>query len=160
MDTSTSPLTPREWTSHSPEETEAIARELAGMTPPGQVIQLNGELGAGKTCFARGFVSGFQGDPEWVNSPSFTLVQEYPAGKGMVYHWDLYRLSTSTDWSVLDLAEHLADTAATTLVEWPERYPGPWPENGRTWIVHLGIHPEDPNLRTLHLLPPTSTSHV
>lgn len=141
---------PREWVSHSPEETEAIAGEIARLIRPGQVIRLTGDLGAGKTCLSRGLVAALGGDPDLVNSPSFTLVQEYPTPAGIIYHWDLYRLSPTTDWSVLDLPEHLADPVAITLIEWPDRYPGPWPTE-RTLSIQLQQPRADPDTRAIRL---------
>jgi tRNA threonylcarbamoyladenosine biosynthesis protein TsaE len=141
---------PQEWVSSSPDQTEAIARQIADRISPGHVVRLSGELGAGKTCFVRGFVSA-RGDAELVSSPSFTLVQEYPAGQIKIYHWDLYRLSPATDWSVLDLADHLADERAITLVEWPDRYPGPWPDAGRTASIDITIDPHNQDTRHIRL---------
>ncbi len=139
----------REWVSDSPEQTEAIAGDIADLIHPGQVVQLSGELGAGKTCLVRGLVSALGGDPDLVSSPSFTLVQEYVTRRGKIHHWDLYRLAPATDWSVLDLPEHLADTSALTLIEWPDRYPGPWPESGRTLCIQ--ITPGDDASRKIQL---------
>jgi tRNA threonylcarbamoyladenosine biosynthesis protein TsaE len=113
----------REIFSSSPEETEAVAAEWAGSLPLGTVVLLTGDLGAGKTCFSRGFLRGRGGNPDDVSSPSFALVNEYQTPQGSIYHWDLYRLEVGIDWSVLDLEDHLADPSACTLVEWPERHP-------------------------------------
>lgn len=107
--------------SHSPAETEAIAAKWAMSLHPGQTVLLHGELGAGKTCFVRGIVLGRQGHPDDVSSPSFSLVNEYQTPLGIIYHWDLYRLPEKTDWSVLDLDDHLNNPASITVIEWPER---------------------------------------
>jgi len=112
-----------ETTSSSPTETESFAADWATTLEPGCVILLTGDLGAGKTCFSRGFLHGRGGNPDDVSSPSFALVNEYPTPQGPVYHWDLYRLDAHIDWSVLDLEDHLSNPTAFTLVEWPERHP-------------------------------------
>lgn len=112
--------------SHSPQDTHDHGQQCAADCQLGTVIRLHGTLGAGKTTWVQGFVRalGVAGE---VTSPTFSLVHEYPEGRLHVYHWDLYRLNSETDWSVLDLAEHLP-SAGITLVEWPDRYTGPWPK--------------------------------
>src|SRR5688572_20985699 len=80
-------------TSKSPEETFRIAAEFAKNAHPGLVLGLIGDLGAGKTQFAKGFASGL-GITERVHSPTFTLVNEYRTGRLPCYHLDLYRLDT------------------------------------------------------------------
>ncbi|MEM6884696.1 MAG: tRNA (adenosine(37)-N6)-threonylcarbamoyltransferase complex ATPase subunit type 1 TsaE [Verrucomicrobiota bacterium] len=112
-----------EFRSNSPESTEAIAAEWGGSLKPGTVVLLSGDLGAGKTCFSRGFLRGRCGNPDDVSSPSFALVNEYQTPDATIYHWDLYRLEPDIDWSALDLEDHLADAAAFTLIEWPEKHP-------------------------------------
>jgi tRNA threonylcarbamoyladenosine biosynthesis protein TsaE len=84
-----------EGTTRSPQETRALAARLATVARPGDRIGLIGELGAGKTEFARGFARGI-GVGAVVNSPSFTLMQEY-AGRLPLFHIDVYRLSGSAD---------------------------------------------------------------
>lgn len=121
------------WNTASPEETRAAAAELAAACREGTVIRLHGDLGAGKTQWVKGFAAalGFTGE---VTSPTFSLLHEYEGKGGTVHHWDLYRLEAKTDWEVLDLAEHL-DGDGITVVEWPERYPGPWPDG--VWDVRI-----------------------
>lgn len=108
--------------------TEAIGYRLGTMLMPGDVIALSGELGAGKTCLARGILggAGFAGD---VPSPSFALVIPYdpPAVRLPVWHVDLYRLGGPEDADQLALDEVLTDGAL--VVEWPERLGERlWPE--------------------------------
>lgn len=123
---------------HSPEETRAVARNWAASLESGTVIQLIGDLGAGKTTFVQGLAEGL-GCETAPTSPTFALLHEYPGKKGVLYHWDLYRLSPTTDWTQLDLPGHLPGDGIT-VVEWPERYPGPWP--ARIHTVNLSIHGE------------------
>lgn len=105
--------------SDSEQETAAIASDLARRLPPGAVVLLQGELGAGKTAFVRGFVEGVGIDPYEVSSPTFTVIQEY--GGGRVYHVDLYRLG-SDEVSDLGLDE-LPENGALVCIEWAERMP-------------------------------------
>jgi len=111
--------------SHSEEDTGACAAEIAGTVEPGAVFALRGDLGAGKSVFARAFARalGVEGP---IPSPTFTIVQEYdirenPAGVARVNHVDLYRLDDSSAALAFGLDEHLEDPDAVTLLEWPER---------------------------------------
>ncbi len=105
---------------HSHEETEQLAAKLAGILPPGSVIALHGDLGAGKTVFARGFARGL-GITDPVSSPTFTIVQEYPFENGILYHLDLYRIDNSDSALAFGVDEFLYDKTAKVLLEWPER---------------------------------------
>ena len=79
----------------SPEETETLAAQIAAEIRPGTILLLRGDLGAGKTAFARGFARGL-GITDPVSSPTFTIVQEYVCPDGrMLYHMDLYRINDS-----------------------------------------------------------------
>lgn len=104
----------------SPEETEALAAELAGACEGGELLVLTGELGAGKTCFVRGFVRGLGGDPAAVRSPSFTLLHSY-AARRTVHHFDVYFTAHFEDLARADLAESLA-AGDVALLEWGERF--------------------------------------
>lgn len=103
----------------SEEETEAFAREFAKTLKPGTVLLLEGELGAGKTTFTRGFVSAF-GKDIVVQSPTFALARTYPTTPP-VHHLDLYRLETGVERALIELGlmEMLTDENAFALVEWP-----------------------------------------
>jgi len=104
---------------HSEEETQAVARELATTLKAGDVVLLSGNLGAGKTAFVRGLAAGLGIDPDEVFSPTFTLVHEYRGGRLTLYHADLYRLEkTATD----DLGlEEMGATDGVLAIEWPDR---------------------------------------
>jgi tRNA threonylcarbamoyladenosine biosynthesis protein TsaE len=107
-----------ELASSSPEATRAFAARLAAVAEPGDVLCLWGDLGAGKTVFAKGFGAGL-GVTDTILSPSFVLMGEYP-GRLPLFHIDLYRLATATeavDGGLLD------DRQATgvVLIEWPDR---------------------------------------
>lgn len=110
----------------SEEETVALGRRLAAGLPPGAVVLLIGELGAGKTTLAKGLVSGLgAAPPEEVFSPTFTLVHEY-GERPKVYHVDLYRIESPAQLETLGL-EELCDGQAVVLVEWGEKFPDFWP---------------------------------
>lgn len=106
-------------TAHSPKETEALAAAIARRCRAGDCIALSGDLGAGKTTFARGFIRALQAEAEEVVSPTFTLVQSYATGRGFtVWHFDLYRLRDASDLLPIGFKEALE--SGVTLVEWPE----------------------------------------
>jgi tRNA threonylcarbamoyladenosine biosynthesis protein TsaE len=98
--------------------TRRLAAAIALRSRPGDVIALMGDLGSGKTVFARGFLEalGHKGE---VPSPTFTLVQSYDTVRGPVAHFDLYRLARAEDALELGLEDAAAD--GMLLVEWPER---------------------------------------
>ncbi|MEO8272669.1 MAG: tRNA (adenosine(37)-N6)-threonylcarbamoyltransferase complex ATPase subunit type 1 TsaE [Chloroflexota bacterium] len=104
--------------SGSPEATRAFAAGLATVAAPGDVLCLWGDLGAGKTVFAKGFGAGL-GVLDTISSPSFVLMGEY-AGRLPLFHIDLYRLASATevfDGGLLD--DRQAD--GVVLIEWPDR---------------------------------------
>lgn len=100
--------------------TEALGRALAPALEAGDVIALTGPLGAGKTRLVAGLAAGLGVDSR-VRSPSFTLVNEYRAGRLPLFHLDLYRLETGA--AGLGIEEMLEEGAVA--VEWGERLPGP-----------------------------------
>ena len=115
--------------------TETLGAELAEHTPAGGTWLLRGELGAGKTTWARGFVQGLGGDPEQVASPTYAVLHRYETPKGRVFHLDLYRLGPEGAWS-LGLDEQLTPWDRL-VVEWAGRE-GPWPTG---WVAELAILP-------------------
>jgi tRNA threonylcarbamoyladenosine biosynthesis protein TsaE len=100
----------------SPEETRAWGERLAHLLFPGAVIGLEGELGAGKTCFAKGLATGLGIDEEEIYSPTFTLIAEHYRGKGPLYHIDLYRLE-SVGVEGLGLEDYLSGQGVS-VIEW------------------------------------------
>jgi len=106
----------------SEEETAELGRALARGLRGGESILLEGDLGLGKTVFARGVAAGLGVPPEDVTSPSFTLVQEYRGGRLPMFHVDLYRLDKPEEIATLGLEELLA-AEGVVVVEWGEKLP-------------------------------------
>ena len=104
--------------SHSTEETEKFAFELAANVVPPKVICLAGELGAGKTAFTRGFARAF-GIEKGVSSPTFTLMHRYD-GTISVKHYDLYRLSDPDE--LLDIGFEEEIESGISLIEWADNF--------------------------------------
>ena len=98
--------------------TAALAARLAECARPGDVIALRGDLGTGKTTFARAFIHALGGTEE-VPSPTFTLVQIYALRAAVIWHFDLYRLQSPEDAWELGIEE--AFSTGIALIEWPER---------------------------------------
>ena len=112
-----------------PEATEALARRLAPRLRAGDVLLLEGQIGAGKTHFARALIHAL-GVAEDVPSPTFTLVQTYESPDFDIWHADLYRLSHPDEAVELGLTE--AFETALCLVEWPEKLGKDTPESALT----------------------------
>ncbi|MBB54716.1 MAG: tRNA (adenosine(37)-N6)-threonylcarbamoyltransferase complex ATPase subunit type 1 TsaE [Magnetovibrio sp.] len=104
-------------------ETEALAVRLSAAVGPGDVIALFGNLGMGKSVFARAFIRAYAGIDEEIPSPTFTLVQVYEADAAPIFHFDLYRLEAPEE--ALELGIEEAFVEGISLIEWPDRL-GPW----------------------------------
>jgi tRNA threonylcarbamoyladenosine biosynthesis protein TsaE len=114
---------PRTVFSLSEEETVDFGRGLGRALKGGELLLLQGDLGYGKTVFARGVAAGLGILPEEVSSPSFTLVHEYKGGRVPLFHLDLYRLETpEEEVGALGIEEILA-AGGVVLVEWGEKLP-------------------------------------
>lgn len=101
-------------------ETIAVAADLAGLLADGDIVTLIGDLGAGKTTFARSLIRALTGDPNLeAPSPTFTLMQTYEGGGHTIVHADLYRIEQGAQ--LTDLGWEEAVEGAIVLVEWPER---------------------------------------
>jgi len=100
-------------------ELDALAARLAPHLHAGDVVVLQGDLGAGKTAFSRAFINVLSAAPQEVPSPTFTLVQVYDDMEPPVWHFDLYRIEHQDD--ILELGWDEARRQGISLVEWPER---------------------------------------
>jgi tRNA threonylcarbamoyladenosine biosynthesis protein TsaE len=131
---------PRAWTTHSGEETEALGARLLGTAaPPGsacRVVFLRGELGAGKSTFARGVLRalGVQGP---IKSPSYTLLETYERPGITTVHLDLYRLLDPEELEHLGLPDYHRP-GFLWLVEWPERGVGRLPDADLEFQFSMG----------------------
>lgn len=124
---------PEQTVTAGPEETRALAASLADRLVPGDVVALYGDLGAGKTCFVQGLADAF-GVTTPVNSPTYTLINEYP-GRRRLVHFDLYRVNDPEEIFQLGWEEFLEDGTSTVIVEWAERAGDLIPP--RAWRIRL-----------------------
>jgi len=117
--------------SRSPEQTRRIGVRLGGALQAGDLICLQGDLGAGKTTFVQGIAQGW-GSLDSVSSPTFILVNVYRRDdQSQLFHMDAYRLDSTPEAEELDLDSMLADSAL--IIEWPERMAGLIPIE-RLWV--------------------------
>ena len=135
--------------------TQALGQELAGQLPPGSLLLLLGDLGAGKTCLVQGLAKGL-GIDEPITSPTFALAQHYQGqgGRALV-HLDLYRLelAAAADELLAQEEEEALALGAVLAVEWPERLSVVPPE---AWQIRLELSdPSNPEAgRTAWITPP------
>ena len=116
-----------EFFSRSPEQTQRVGLRLGSLLQRGDVICLQGDLGAGKTTLVQGLAQGW-GSLDPVTSPTFIIVNVYRRpDEGQLFHMDAYRLKSSPEAAELDLDEMLAQ--GSLLVEWPERIQQVLPDN-------------------------------
>jgi len=124
----------------SPQETCDLALKFAKIIAQGDVLLLQGGIGAGKTHFARCLIQSLLDQPEDIPSPTFTLVQTYPTRIGELWHADLYRLSHPDE--VFELGLHDAFSDAVCLVEWPDRLGDLAPKQALLINFELSDQPE------------------
>ena len=133
----------------SPAQMQAFAARLAPFAEPGDVLALAGDLGSGKTTFARGFIKALfvahRLPPEDVPSPTFTLIQEYPLPGFTLYHVDLYRIETEAELHELGLDDAFAE--GVSLIEWPDRLGSMLPANRLEIAFRQGGPADDEELR-------------
>jgi tRNA threonylcarbamoyladenosine biosynthesis protein TsaE len=106
----------------SVEKTVWLGRQLGIQLIDGDIIALIGDLGGGKTWFTKGVAIGLEIDPDYIVSPTFTLVNEYK-GRHQLFHIDLYRLKNKTEIMALDLEDYLSGEGVV-VIEWADRWPG------------------------------------
>ena len=106
--------------SHGAEQTRRLGAHLGAVVRAGDVILLEGEFGAGKTTFTQGIARGMGINARYVNSPTFTLINEYRGTqKRRLYHIDLYRLEGDEQIATLGLDDYL-DGKGVVVIEWPQ----------------------------------------
>ena len=145
-----SQLTNNEWLTHNPAETFAVGERLGAQITGGEILLLNGQLGAGKTIFVKGLANALDFDVDEVTSPSFTLVNRYD-GRLTIYHLDLYRLPPGASAAhAVDLDELLSDERAVIVIEWAERM-GEYPLPSPVWHISISGDGEEPRRITLQV---------
>ena len=106
--------------SKTAEETLALGEAMGRLISEGLSMALKGDLGAGKTTFVKGLAKGLGVSEEYyITSPTFTLINEYPASPFTLYHLDLYRLSSSDELEYIGF-DDIIDDNHVIVVEWPE----------------------------------------
>lgn len=126
-----------EFTTSSPEETEALAKRLAAGLKGGEVLALFGSMGMGKTAFTRGLAAGL-GVESGVSSPTFALVNEY-TGRLTVEHFDMYRVESWDDLYSTGFFDYL-DTECVLVIEWSENIEAALPEDAVRIEIGPGRH--------------------
>ena len=136
MTAATQSIPTGEFVSNNEQETFDLGVRIGQQLRGGEILLLNGSLGAGKTVFVKGIAQALDVDEDDVSSPSFTLVNPYQ-GRLLLYHIDLYRLDEGASAAhAVDLDELLSDERAVTIIEWAERM-GRYPLPPPAWNVSI-----------------------
>jgi tRNA threonylcarbamoyladenosine biosynthesis protein TsaE len=133
--------------SRSATQTRALGRRLGALLRPGDVVALEGDLGAGKTELVRGACAGARVPLEEVSSPSFAIVATY-RGRLPVHHADLYRIGDEDELYGTGFGDLVGGEGAL-LVEWADRIPGALP--GERLVIRLSHHPSEPSSRRIEV---------
>ena len=139
--------------SHSEDETRAIGKTFAEKLHAGDIITLQGDLGAGKTEFVRGVCEYFSVH-DIVSSPTFTIMNQYignapQSDEVAIYHIDLYRIQDSKELEEIGFAECMDDGNVIKFVEWPEKAGTTMPRIH--WTVAINLVPEHEEDRIIHI---------
>jgi len=129
-------------------ETRAFARHLASGLRPGGIIALQGELGVGKSVFARALMRALGVRDEAMPSPTFTLIQTYEGERCKVVHMDWYRLESADEIEMLGVREYFSPPWIS-IIEWPERAPDLLPDD--SILIELECVDDNPNARLLEV---------
>ena len=116
-------------TTSSVDETRRFGAEIAAQAQPGDCYVLEGELGAGKTEFVRGFVASL--GPVDVRSPSFAILNIYDTDRYSVYHFDFYRLADASELTEIGFDDYASSPEGVCLIEWGTLFPEVLPENAK-----------------------------
>lgn len=132
--------------SNSVEKTIAYGKEFAKGLKVGDVVCLEGDLGAGKTHFVKGIASYFEIDTEKVNSPTFTLINEY-SGRIPIYHFDCYRIKSEQEALEIGIEEYLYGEGVS-IIEWPSKIKGLVPDGA----IKIEINHQGESQRSISIL--------
>lgn len=124
----------RSYYSNSPEESEQVAAKLAGSLKAGDVVAYRGGLGAGKTAFTRGLALGLGIDMSEVSSPTFALLNVYRGENAVLYHFDMYRVTSFDSLYSTGFFDYL-DGDGILAIEWSENIENELPENAITVTI-------------------------
>lgn len=102
--------------SYSEQQTQAFAEKFASRLKEGDVVVLNGDLGAGKTAFTKGLAKGLQIDSQ-ITSPTFNIMKQYDGGRLTLYHFDMYRIEDASDLTELGF-EDIIEVSGVCVIEW------------------------------------------
>ena len=105
--------------SNCPEDTIQFAKNFSKTIPFGSTILMIGDLGSGKTTFTKGFAAGL-GFSDKVQSPTYPILNEYSNSDNFIYHFDLYRLKSVSEFLEIGGIEYLSSTNGICIIEWPE----------------------------------------
>lgn len=123
--------------SFSPGDTYSLGQRLGREAKKGDIFCLNGDLGVGKTVFTQGFAAGL-GITEPVNSPTFTILQQYDEGRLPLYHFDVYRIGDVSEMDEVGYEDCFYGDGVT-LIEWPERIRELLPEHVVTVTIEKNL---------------------
>lgn len=146
----------KEFHSNNQRQTQDLGEEFASQLSPGDVVALEGDLGAGKTEFVRG-VCRFFNVQDIVTSPTFAIINQYDGSVAggspvTIYHVDLYRVETPEQLRTVGFVEMVNDSTAIKFIEWPERARAEMPD--RYWLVSLKNDSSDDNARVIEITAP------
>lgn len=131
----------KEFTTSSPDETTTRGKEFVATLDIGDIVCLQGDLGAGKTHFVKGMAEGLGIDSNDVSSPTFTLINEYH-GDQLLYHFDCYRMESPREALEIGAEEYFFGDGIT-VIEWPERIESLLPPEA----IWISIEAPDKNTR-------------
>ena len=123
--------------SFGPGDTYSLGQRLGREAKKGDIFCLNGDLGVGKTVFTQGFAAGL-GITEPVNSPTFTILQQYDEGRLPLYHFDVYRIGDVSEMDEVGYEDCFYGDGVT-LIEWPERIRELLPEHEVTVTIEKNL---------------------